>query len=120
MIHCHRLLLGRLWRSGARRSQRIHLPWLHWLHTELTGRAFQARRRSGFFTLQQEAALLFNQVFAFAPQRFSLVTVSQGRKVKSTRVQETTGKHQTADQQQSQTRLSGTISRLRHECISLF
>jgi len=93
MIHCHRLLLGRFRRSAARRSQRIHLPGLHWLHPELAGRAFQANGRRGFFTLQQKAALLFNQVLAFAAQRFSLVTVSQGRKVKSTRVQESAGQH---------------------------
>jgi len=94
MIHCHRLLLlGRFRRSTARRSQRIHLPGLHWLHPELAGRAFQADGRRGFFTFQQKASLLFNQVLAFARLRFSLLTVSQGRKVKSTRIQESASQH---------------------------
>jgi len=66
---------------------------LHWLHPELASRPFQADRRRRFFALQQKAALLFQQLFAFAPQRFSLITVPQGRKVQSARVQEPAGQH---------------------------
>jgi len=64
---------------------------LHWLHPELASRPFQADRRRRFFALQQKAVLFVKQAFAFAPQRFCLVTISQCRKVKSARVQEPSG-----------------------------
>jgi len=92
---------------------------LHRLHSDLPRRAFQTQRARRRFTFQQKPVLFFGEFIADAAQALGFISISERRKMLSTRVNKTTSQHQAAQQKERQTYQRAGFTLARDECVSL-